>query len=270
MNEAQCHRVKTMNSAMNTRRFPDSKFLVALAVLALGAAGQAFAQSETLLPSTVVRLEGHARCSADAGKTWRMVKVGDTLDSGAMIQTAKKSDMDLALGGRADTQPDNLVRLAEDTLLKLDKVAKKRSGGSQEIVDEISLDLRTGAIVGNVRSLAGASRYEITFANGVAGVREGSYRFRANGELAVLKGKAFIALTDGRPAKEIGAGQQFNPATGMVAALPPQATPSPAESQPTSAAAKESSVKPDPPARKPVSSTRQVKPPSTGLRRAAP
>jgi hypothetical protein len=93
---------------------------------------------------------------------------------------------------------------------------------------------------------------------------------RANGELGVLKGKAFIAMTDGRPAKEIGESQQFNPATGMVAALPPQATPPPAESQPVAAASQESTVKSDPPARQTVPAKRKMQLPSTGLRRAAP
>jgi hypothetical protein len=259
-----------MNSAMNIRHFRELRLLAASAVLAVGAAGQTLAQQETLLPSTVVRLNGPARCSTDGGKTWRMVKVGDTLDSGAMIQTSKKFDLDLALGGRAENQPDHQVTMAEDTLLKIDKVARKRVAGSPETLDEISLDLRTGAIAGNVRNLVGASRYEIAFTNGVAGMREGSYRLRANGELAVLKGKAFIALTDGRPAKEIGAGQQFNPATGIVAALPPQATPPPVESQPTAAASPESTAKSGPPLRQPVPAKRKVQLPSTGLRRAAP
>jgi hypothetical protein len=270
MNGAQFHPVKTMNSDMNTRHFRESRLLAAVAALALGATGPGFAQNETQLPSTIVRLNGHARCSTDAGKTWRMAKDGDTLDSGAMIQTAKKSELDLVLGGRAEAQPDNLVRLAEDTLLRLDKVAKKRSAGSQETVEEISLDLRTGAIAGNVRSLAAASRYEVTLASGIAGLREGSYRLRANGELAVLKGKAFIALTDGRPAKEIGEGQQFNPATGIVAALPPQATPPPVESQPNATASSESTAKPAPPVRETAPPARRVKAPNTGLRRAVP
>lgn len=270
MNGTQCDRVKSVSFAMKKRRFPELELLVAVAFLAVGAARQTFAQSETLLPSTIMSLNGPARCSTDSGKTWRMVKVGDTLESGWMIQTSKKSNIELALGGRTETQPDHLVSLGEDTLLKLDKVASKRVAGSQETVEEISLDLRTGTIAGNVRSLAGASRYEIAFAKGVAGMREGSYRLRANGEISVLKGKGFIALTDGKPAKEIGAGQQYNPATGTVAVLPPQATPSPSEPQPAAPALSESSVKPAPPARETASPTKRVKPPNTGLRRAAP
>jgi len=255
---------------MKPRRFPELELLVAVALLAVGVAQQTFAQSETFLPSTIVNLNGPARCSTDGGKTWRMVKVGDTLDSGSMIQTSKKTKMDLALGGWTDAQPDHLVSLGDDTLLKLDKVARKRVAGSQETVEEISLDLRTGTIAGNVRSLAGTSRYEIAFAKGVAGMREGSYRLRANGEMSVLKGKGFIALTDGRPAKEIGAGQQFNPASGTVAVLPPQATPSLAEPQPAAPASSENSVKPAPPARETASPAKRVKLPNTGLRRAAP
>lgn len=270
MNGAQLRAVKTMNFTMKTRRYPALGMLIVVAALAAGFAGTALAQDETSLPSTIVRLNGPARCSTDGGKTWRMVKAGDALDSGAMIQTAKTSNLDLALGGRTESQPDALVSLAEDTLLRLDKVAKRRVAGSPEAVDEILLELRTGAITGNTKKLTGASRYEITFAKGVAGLREGSYRLRANGELGVVTGKAFIALTDGRPAKEIDAGQQFNPATGTVGALASQRTPPPATSQPAAAASQESAVKSDVPARQTSPSKRKSPPPSTGLRRAAP
>lgn len=265
VNEKQGRHVKAVNHTMKTKRFFPLKLLSgSIAVMAIGLATQAFAQSETLVSSTIVRMKGHARCSTDGGKTWRMVKAGDTLASGSMIQTAFKSDLDIVLGGQArpsvdgsfynpETQPANLVSLSEDTLLRIDKTAKKRAAGSQESLEEFSLDLRTGTITGNVTKLSPASRYEIAFVHGVAGTREGIYTLRANGEMSVLKGKAFMALTDGRPAKEIAAGQQFNPATGMIATLPPQATQSPAGWQPAPTASDASSVKPAPHARKTAS-----------------
>jgi hypothetical protein len=249
--------------------FPLKLLSSSIAVMAIGLAAQSFDQGETLVSSTILRLKGHARCSTDGGKTWRMVKAGDTLASGSMIQTAFKSELDLVLGETAESQTANLLNLAEDTLLRLDKIARKPGTGSPGTAEEISLDLRKGTITGNVRKLAATSRYEIAFVHGVAGTREGIYKLQANGEISVLKGRAFIALTDARPAKAIAAGQQFNPATGTLAALPPQATPSPAEWQPA-AASQESSVKPAPPARQPVSSTRKLQPAATGLRRAAP
>jgi len=258
-----------MISVMNTGHFRELTLLASFAALAVGTAERTFAQNESLPPSTIVRLNGHARCSTDNGKTWRMVKIGETLESGSMIQTAKQSDLDLALGGRVAAQPDNLVTLAGDTLLKLDKVERRQVAGSKDWEDEISLDLRTGAIAGNVRSLNGASRYEITFPKGVAGMREGRYRLRANGELGVLEGKAFIALTDGRPAKEISASQQFNPASGTVTALA-QATPPPVAQQAVTTTPPESTADSDPPAPPPLAPRRKFQPPSTGLRRAIP
>jgi hypothetical protein len=255
---------------MNKSRFREASMLAVVGMLAVGDLGHALAQTESLLPSTILRLSGPARCSTDGGKSWRMVKAGDALDSGAMIQTSKKSELDLALGGRAENQPDQLVTLAEDTLLKIEKVAGKRMVGSQETVEEISLDLRTGDLAASVRRLSGGSRYEITFAKGIAGLKEGSYHLRASGELGVLKGKGYVALTDGRPAKEVGEGQQFNPATGTVTALAPPPSISPSERQPTVAASQETTAKPDAPERKPVPAKRKVQAPSTGLRRAAP
>jgi hypothetical protein len=126
------------------------------------------------------------------------------------------------------------------------------------------LDLRKGTITGNVRKLAATSRYEIAFVHGVAGTREGIYKLRENGELSVLKGKAFIAFTDGKAAKEVAAGQYFDPATGLIAALSsdsPQAFSQPAVSQ-TERPATTST-----PAPAIVSPVRRMQPGSTGLRR---
>jgi|SRR5688572_5902744 len=259
---------------MNTKHFFLSKLLASsVAAMLIGLTGQSLAQTETSVTSTILRMKGHARFSADGGKTWQMVKAGDKLVSGSMIQTAFKSDLDLVLGEPADTQTANLLNLAEDTLLSLDKIARKQTAGSQDIAEEVLLDLRKGTITGNVRKLVAESRYEITFVNGVAGAREGIYTLRANGELNVSKGKTFIALADGKAAKEVAAGQQFNPATGAVTALAQpatRATASPTEWQPAPGIAQETPAISDEPARQPVPTKRKVQPPSTGLRRAAP
>ncbi len=256
---------------MKTKRIFPSKLLASsIAAMAVGFAAQSFSQTETLVSSTITRLKGHARCSADGGKTWQMVKVGDKLVSGSMIQTAFKSDLDIVLSEPADSQTANLLTLAEDTLLSLDKIARKQATGSPEAAEEISLDLRKGTITGHVRKLTPASRYEMAFLHGVAGTREGVYALRANGELRVSSGKAFIALTDGKAAKEVAAGQHFNPATETVAAPTSQATASPATWQPAPAIAPETPAVSDQPEHRPARVKRKVQPPSTGLRRAAP
>ena len=195
-------------------------------VLGLGLTLPALAQSESPLSSTVMRLKGHARCSTDDGKTWRMLKVGDVVTPGTTVQTAQKADMDLLLGeearppaGAAVYDPEahgvNLVSLDRDTLLRLDKLVKKQSAG-KESGSEILLDLRTGSITGNVPKQPGGSKFEIRFLGGVATVKEGAYRLRSTGQLGVMKGAASIALGAGSVAKEIQAGQEYNPSTRQV------------------------------------------------------
>lgn len=231
-----------------------------------GLAAQASAQTETLLPSTVVRLNGSARGSSDGGKSWRTLKAGDAVESGALIQTAFNSDLDLALGARTD----QVVNLAEDTLLRLDRIASKTIPGAPSAAEEISLDLRKGTITGTVRSRSSQSRYEMVFAHGVAGLQEGNYRMRATGELAVSQGKAFIALTDGRPVREIVAGQQFNPATGLITALPAQTISSPAARPAAATGSQTDPAKSESTARQTAPPRRKVEFPSTGLRRVGP
>jgi hypothetical protein len=231
-----------------------------------GLAAQAVAQTESLLPSTVVRLNGNARASSDGGKSWRTLKAGDAVESGGLIQTAFNSDLDLALGARTD----QVVNLAEDTLLRLDRIASRAIPGASAAAEEISLDLRKGMITGTARRRSSSSRYEIVFAHGVAGLQEGSYRMRATGELAVSQGKAFIALTDGRPVREIAAGQVFDPATDLITALPPQTMSAPAARPAAAAGSQTDPAKSESTARQTPPPRRKIEFPSTGLRRVGP
>jgi hypothetical protein len=94
-------------------------------------------------------------------------------------------------------------------------------------MEEFLLELRLGAILGSVRKLGAESKYEIAFPGGVAGMRDTVYGLSAKGELSVLKGRAYIALTDGKPASVVAAEQQFDPATGLITKLPRRSSPSP-------------------------------------------
>lgn len=199
----------------------------------------ALAQTGATLPATVLRLKGHARYTTDNVKTWQMIKAGDVLMPGTLVQTARESQLDLLLGGDAKARrglkakdfynPDanhgaNLAGLSENTLLKLDKLTRTSSDGGA-MTEEIQLDLSAGMILGNFSQPSPGSKYEVAFVGGVAGMKSAVYQLRAGGELAVLGGKVWVALADGQPAREVVAGRQFNPATGQITELPPQDAP---------------------------------------------
>jgi hypothetical protein len=249
---------------------------VAVVALMLGQLTQALAQAETSLPSTVVRMTGQARGSADNGKTWKPLKVGHILRSGTLVQTARRADLDLVLGEQVapsateafynpDSRPANFLSLSSDTLLKLDKVVSK-SAPDSTASEEILLDLRSGEVTGNVKKMTGDSKYEISFIGGVAGTRESIYKLNANGQMTVLKGKAFVASADGN-VKEYAAGEQAAPKNSAVTAAPATTTSTTAAPAPT---APTSTPQPTTSPQQPVRPV--TPPPSTlphsGLRRA--
>lgn len=226
---------------MKRDRYFASTLVTVVIGLTAGCLISALAQTETPLPSTVVRLKGYARFKTDDSAPWRMIKVGELINPGSVIETAQQSDMDLLLGeegkparGSAtkadsynpETYPGNVVRLADDSMLRIDKLSRTPAEGSKEPVEKIMLELRSGRILGHVRKLAGESNYEIAFAGGVAGMRDTVYGLTAKGELSVLRGAAGIALDDGKPARAVAAEQQFDPGTGLITRLNRPASPS--------------------------------------------
>ena len=253
---------------------------VVLVALMLGQTLAAVAE-ETSLPSIVVRMTGAARGSADNGKSWRPLKVGHVLRSGTLVQTAKRADLDIVVGEQVtpsmteafynpDVRPANLLSLSADTLLKLDKVIRKTAPDSTA-TEEILLDLRTGEVTGNVKKMPGDSRYEISFIGGVAGTREGIYKLNAQGQMTILKGKAFVASADGQ-VKEYAAGEQVAPKTGVATTAPavapaPTTQPSTPSAVPASTAPQQT-TNPTPTERKPATPYQPPALPHSGLRRA--
>ncbi len=183
----------------------------------------------------VLRVKGHARYSVD-NKTWQPLKKGDVLPPTVMIQTAAKSTVDIQPGDEnaaptsidADSgsirAPDelkaNTIRVYENSVLDIAKLTSDRANAAE--VSETQLDLRAGRMMGAVRKSPNASRYEIKFLNGVAGVRDGVYILSSSGSLDVLYGTTIVVLeaADGSsPAKIVTANHQFDPATGVVAEI---------------------------------------------------
>jgi len=210
----------------------------------LVACGIALAMVSTLAAQTasqgsakVVRLKGAARYAAgpNAGQ---LLKVGDIIKPGAVIQTAADSRVDLVLGdgsapvarpgapaegvaSYAPSSEQNVVRLWENTLLSIDKLTETQTGA--DVVTETQLDLKAGHIFGIVKKTSAASKYEVKIPNGVAGIRGTVYDISAEGLIKVLSGSVVLAYVgpDGTVVTQVVSGaQQFDARTGVLSALP--------------------------------------------------
>jgi hypothetical protein len=215
--------------------------LVAMAFILATAVTAAAAGLEDLTKAKVVRIKGSARYTAGTG-AWQPLKVGDVLTPGTVVQTAADSRVDLVLGdpGARAAQPgstvafgtaspsggraggeggsgehsgidQNFVRMMENTVLSIDKLAATDTGA--DIVTDTQLDLRSGRIFGTVKKLSGGSRYEIKIPNGVAGVRGTIFELYSSGLLRVWEGAMALALSinDEINTWLIQAKKQFNP-----------------------------------------------------------
>lgn len=207
----------------------------------------------------VWKIEGNARFSTD-NRTWHTLHKGDMLSTGAVIQTAEESSVDLLLGDAVGTsatevivgQPQaatgkiggaglaaaseagpkpNAIHLYENSIFSVDSLTKETTG-----VDEVSdtqLNLRSGRVFGNVKKLSAASRFEIKLPNGVAGIRGTSFTIAANGTLYVLTGSVVLSYSvpvsalnpTGVISILIPAGQYYNPFTGPGGTLNTNPTP---------------------------------------------
>ena len=115
----------------------------------------------------VRQIKGSAKYTTDGG-VWIPLKVGTVLRAGSTLQTAPESIVDLDLGVNGP-----VVRVTPSTTLGLDKLT--HAGTGMDSVVETKLNVQNGTIIGNVKKLARASKYEIKTPNGVAGIRGTDY-----------------------------------------------------------------------------------------------
>ncbi len=201
---------------------------------------------------TVVKLTGQARYSVDNNKTWKPLKRGDVLQPGSVIQTAEKSTVDVVMGeaqgdvytgpasgpspistsggggGAGDMGPKaNTVHISASSVLAIDKLTLDKTGMDE--VSETQLDLRAGRIMGNVKKLSAASRYEVKLPNGVAGIRGTTYVINADGSIYVLVGQVILTYVGSNGqviTQTVSGGQVFTPsptagAPGAVGPIDP-------------------------------------------------
>lgn len=166
----------------------------------------------------VRQIRGSAKYSTD-GNVWVPLKVGTTLRAGSTVQTAPESIVDLDLGANGP-----VVRVTPSTTLGLDKLT--HAGTGMDSVIETQLNVQNGTIIGNVKKLARASKYEIKTPNGVAGIRgtdyvvtvqkqaDGSYRVTftdISGTLVV------VAMVDNQAQTVVlNAGESWTPGSDVI------------------------------------------------------
>jgi len=211
---------------------------LALAITGLAATAQA---TETPQVITVLKVEGAVRYSMD-NKTWQPVHKGDALKQGAILQTAEESSVDIAsdeavhtvlgatpvsasapnsvansIGGAglsalAEGPKPNVIHVFESSTVSFDKLTVETTG--VDVVSDTQIDLRAGRILGEVKKLSAASRYEVKIPTGVAGIRGTLYSIAANGTVYCLSGSVIISYVDSSNTPRtvtINAGQSFNP-----------------------------------------------------------
>src|SRR5205807_1411945 len=175
-----------------------------------------------------------ARYNTGAG--WQPVRLGAVFNPGTTIQTAKDSFVDLALGeggtptitpsseGHISYQPSadqNMVRIKSDSAMAIDKLTSTQTGA--DVVTETQLDLQRGRILGNVKKMSAASKYEVKIPNGVAGIRGTTYEISADGLVRVTVGSVVMAYVgpDGTVVTQVVmGGQQFDARTGQITPIP--------------------------------------------------
>lgn len=218
-----------------TRNFASAAVSCGIALaLAAGVAGALAQTGEG--SAKVVRVVGDARYSF-GNNEWHPLHEGDIVKPGTVLQTASKSEVDLVLAnteaalGEQILQPSmtykpegqamaNTIRVYENTVLSVDKLAATQTGA--DLVTETQLDLRAGKIFGSVKKLSGASKYEVKYPNGVAGIRGTVYLMHADGTLSIFSGSALLAYlkADGTTATQvINSGFMFEAPTGQLIAL---------------------------------------------------
>jgi len=178
---------------------------VALLVGALVSDLQAQAMKQSKAKVRAVR--GQVQYKATAAAEWAPLKVGAVLNPGAIIQTGADSSTDLFLD-----RIQSVVRVTAATEIGLDKLNYAQT--DEETVVEAELNLKSGTILGNVKKLAAASRYDVKIPNGVCGIRGTEFKVSADGKVWVVTGVVKVTYqAPGQPqiVVDVKAGEVFIP-----------------------------------------------------------
>jgi hypothetical protein len=213
---------------------PSQTKWMTVCVVALLAVATMTAQAAQERMAKVVRIKGSARAST-GNNVWQPIKVGDTLGSGMIIQTAASSAVDIVFAEALDAAPKtstsdyasfsptvqrDIIRVQPDTVIAIEKLSATDAGG--ETVTETQLDLRSGRIIGSVNKVSAASTFEIKIPNGVAGIRGTLFSISALGVISVISGSVAAATPtpNGPKVEVVQAGFEYDIPTGKISPIP--------------------------------------------------
>jgi hypothetical protein len=202
-----------MNLSRPVSKLTASALALAAACIFTAVSAQAAPQEGK---AEVRAVRGTATYTEPGGNQAIPLKVGAVLKQGSTIKTGANSQVDLFLGVNGP-----VLRVDASSELGLDKLTFENTG--IETVVETQLNLKAGNIIGKVKPLAAASRYEVKTANGVAGIRGTAFNIFANGVIHVVEGSIVvvyinpITLQASEPVT-VNAGQTFVPPPNPAAA----------------------------------------------------
>jgi len=171
------------------------------------------------MPARVLRIKGSARWAKAEGLPWQVLKRGDILTDGAVIETGMdESRVDIRLGEPAGPH-NNMVRLWENSWLRIDRLALKRRKPWALAAEEVHFHLSAGHMFGAVPKLSEDSSYVIEFGSCVARIQGTVYAASADGVVKVLVGSVSVTWP-GSPKPQVVMGeQQFDARTGVLTSL---------------------------------------------------
>jgi hypothetical protein len=105
----------------------------------------------------------HGNCDYSKGDQWLPVKPNSECPPCTTLRAGPDSHLDVWVN-RSN------IRITADTTLQLQRMARA-SGPVRDSDTETTLDLKSGAIIGDVRNLSANSRYRITTPHGIAATR---------------------------------------------------------------------------------------------------
>ncbi|MEW6158917.1 MAG: FecR domain-containing protein [Verrucomicrobiota bacterium] len=138
--------------------------------------------------------EGKAICRAVRGTVeflratspvWQPVRSGLILNATDTIRTGANSSADFFLSNNGP-----VIRVPENSVLRITTLRYENVG--QEVVIETRLHLLRGRLLGNVKKLAPASKYEVLIPHGLVAIRGTQYDIGADGEVTVISGTALV------------------------------------------------------------------------------
>ncbi len=92
------------------------------------------------------------------------VKAGDSIAEGQTITTGPESGVEIWLGDNGQ-----LLRISENSSVTVEELKLIKDGGNTDAIT--TLNLKQGGLVGDVKKLSAASKYNVKHAQGVAGIR---------------------------------------------------------------------------------------------------